>query len=214
MFLITNGLKQGDALSPFFFTFALEYAIRRDQVYQDDFKLNGTHQLLVYAVDVNILGGSVRTIVVSSKKTGLEVNAGKSKYIVMYRDQNEGRGHNIKIDNSFTETVEEFKYLRTTLTKQNSIQEEIKSRLKSGNACNHSVQNLLFSSLSSKHLKIKISSSSSSSSSAPQPWVGLGLLKQRSPATSILDIRPPISATQFPCVWKCVIPVVCVCVCV
>ena len=54
------------------------------------------------------------------------------------------------------ERVEEFKYLGTTLTKQNSIQKEIKSRLKLGNACYHSVQNLLSSSLLSKNLKIKI----------------------------------------------------------
>ena len=65
----------------------------------------------------------------------------------MSRDQNAGRSHNMKIDNSFFERVEELKYLGTTLTNQNSIQEEIKSRLKSGNACYHSVQNLLSSSL-------------------------------------------------------------------
>jgi len=52
--------------------------------------------------------------------------------------------------------MDEFKYLGTTLTNQNSIQEEIKSRLKSGNACYHSVQNLLSSSLLSKNLNIKI----------------------------------------------------------
>jgi hypothetical protein len=61
-----------------------------------------------------------------------------------------------KIDNSPFERVEDFKYLVTTLTNQNSTQKEIKSRLKSGNACNHSVQNLSSSSLLSKNTKIKI----------------------------------------------------------
>jgi len=62
----------------------------------------------------------------------------------------------MKIDNSSIESVEEFKYLGTALTNQNSIQEEIKSRLKSGNACYYLVQNLLSSRLQSKNLKIKI----------------------------------------------------------
>ena len=62
MFPIRNGLKQGKALSPMFFNFALEYAIRRVQVNQNGLKLNGTHQLLAYADDVNILGGSVHNI--------------------------------------------------------------------------------------------------------------------------------------------------------
>jgi len=74
----------------------------------------------------------------------------------MSREQKAGRSHRIKTDNSSLERVEEFKYLGTTLTNQNFIQEEIKSRLKSGNACYPSVQNLLSSSLLSKNLKIKI----------------------------------------------------------
>jgi hypothetical protein len=62
----------------------------------------------------------------------------------------------VKTDNSSTERVVEFKYLGTMLTDQNSVQEEIKSRLKLGNACYHSMQNVLSSRLLSKSLKIKI----------------------------------------------------------
>ena len=109
------------------------------------------------------MGGSVHTVkenaeaqVAATKKIGLEVNADKPKYMVKAREGNAGRGHSVKIDNSAIERVEEFKYLGVTLTDQNSIQEEIKRRLKLGNACYHSVQNLLSSRLLSKNLKIKI----------------------------------------------------------
>jgi len=105
---------------------------------------------VAYADDVNILGGSVRTVkenaealVIAAKEIGLEVNSDKTKYMVMSQDWNAERGHSVKINNSSFERVEEFRYLGMTLTDQNSIQEEIKSRLKVGNACCYLVQNLL-----------------------------------------------------------------------
>jgi len=76
--------------------------------------------------------------------------------MVTSRDQNAGRIHSVCIDNSMFDRVEDFKYLRTNLTNHNSIAEEIKSILRSGNACYHSVQNLLSFRLLSKNLKIKI----------------------------------------------------------
>ena len=95
---------------------------KRVQVNQDGLKLNGTHQLLASADDVNILGGSVHTVknnpealVVATKETGLEVNADKTKYMTVSRDHNAGRIHSTKMDNSSIERVEEFKYLGTTL---------------------------------------------------------------------------------------------------
>ena len=90
-------LKQGDALSPLLFNFALECAIRRIQVNQDGLKLNGTHQLLAYADDVNVLGGSILTLkenaealVAATREIGLEVSADKTKYTVISQDQNAG----------------------------------------------------------------------------------------------------------------------------
>jgi hypothetical protein len=74
--------------------------------------LKGTHQLLAYADDVKILGGSLHTVkentealVVTTKETELEVNVDKTKYMVVSRERNAGRGHSVKIDNSSIERV-------------------------------------------------------------------------------------------------------------
>jgi hypothetical protein len=98
------------------------------------------------------VGGSVSIIKkeLASKETGLELNADKNKYMVMSRGHYAGRSHNIKIQNSFLERVEQFKHLGTTITNKHCTQEEIKGRWKSGNFCYHFVQNLLSSILLSK----------------------------------------------------------------
>ena len=155
MFSIKNGLKQGNDLLLMLLNFPLKYGIRRVQVNKDGLKLNGTHQLLVHADNVNILDGSIHTakkntetLVVASKETD------KTKCMVMCQDQNAGRSHDTKIDNSSFERVELFKYLGTTVMNQNCIQEEIKSRLKMGNAFYHLAQNLFSTSLLTKNIKV------------------------------------------------------------
>jgi hypothetical protein len=129
MLPIRNGLKQGDAIWTLLFNYALKCTIRRVQVIQDGLKLNGTH-----ADDVNILGGSVNTIkenaeafIFVSKETGLEENAGETKYMTISRDQNDRRNHSIKNDNNSFERVEEFEYFGTILTNQNYFSKKLRA---------------------------------------------------------------------------------------
>jgi hypothetical protein len=105
---------------------------------------NGTHQLLAY-VGVNLLGDNVDTIekntealIDASKEVGLEINVEKTKHMLLYRHLNAGQNQDIKIANRSFENMPQFKYLGTTVTSQNLIQEEVKRRLNSGSACYHS----------------------------------------------------------------------------
>jgi hypothetical protein len=128
-------------------------------------KLNGTHQLLVYADDVNLLGDYINTLkkntetlIYARKEVVLEVNAESTKYMLLFHHQNTGQNHDIKIlaANRSFENVAQLKYLGMTVINQNLIQEEIKRRSNLGKACYHSVQNLWSSRLLSKNVKITI----------------------------------------------------------
>ena len=107
-----------DALLPLHFNWAVEYAVKRVQLHQDDLKLYDTQQRLVYADDVTIFGSSIHSVekntealVVAGKEIWLQINADKTKYVVIYWDQIAEWNHGIKTDNKSLEKVEEFEYL-------------------------------------------------------------------------------------------------------
>jgi hypothetical protein len=102
---------------------------------------------LAYADVFNIVGGNTDTIkkntealLDANKEVGLEVNPEKTKCMLMSRCQKTGQKRSIKTGNRAFEDIEKFKLFGTTLTDQNRMHEEIKSRLNSGNACYHLVE--------------------------------------------------------------------------
>jgi hypothetical protein len=132
----------------------LEYAFRRVQENQEGLILNGTHQLLAYADDFNIVGENIDTIqkntkalLEGSKEVGLEVNPEKTKYMLVSRCQKAGQRQGIKTGNRSFESLAKFKYFGTTLTNQNCIHEEINNN----NNVHSSIRNIgclqIFSSL-------------------------------------------------------------------
>jgi hypothetical protein len=95
------------------------------------------------------------TSIDASKEVDLNVNTEKTKYMLLSRHQNVGQNHDIMMGNICFENVAQFRYLGSTVTNQNLIQDEIKKRLNSGNACYRSVQNLLSFRLLSRNVKIR-----------------------------------------------------------
>jgi hypothetical protein len=148
-----NKLKQGDALCHHssILPHNKPTGVLENQV---GLEMNGTHQLFVYADDVNFLGDSINTTK-ENKETllgarwdiGLERKAEKTKYTIKSHHQNSEQNQDTRIANESFENVANFKCMRMTLTNQNEIHDEIKCRLNSGNTCYYSVQNLLSSCL-------------------------------------------------------------------
>jgi hypothetical protein len=89
--------------------------------------------------NIDTIKKNTNTLIDASKEVGLEINVEKTKYMLLSRYQNVCRNRDIKITNRSFENVSQFKYFGTTVTNENLIQEEIKRRLNSGNACCHSV---------------------------------------------------------------------------
>jgi hypothetical protein len=125
-------------------------------VHQEGPKLNNTDQFIVYADDVNILGGSVHTIkknaealAIASKETGLGINADKTEYTVMSRDQNAGESHNMKTENKSFEGLEQWENPQESKFHSGKL----KSRLQLGDAFYHSVQQFVSSSLLLNNIK-------------------------------------------------------------
>jgi hypothetical protein len=107
---------------------------------------------LVYTDDINLLGdsintikGNTKTLSEASRNVGLEINAEKTKHMIMSHHPNLGQNQNTRTANELFGNVAKFRYLGMKQTNQNDIHDEIKSRLNSGNACYQSVQNLLAS---------------------------------------------------------------------
>ncbi|KAJ4432833.1 hypothetical protein ANN_21472 [Periplaneta americana] len=145
---------------------AYRVLVGRSEESQDNrqgLELNGLHQLLVYADEVNMLGENpqmirenIEILLEASKVIDLKVNPEKTKYMIMSRDQNIVLNGNIKIGDLSFEEVEKFKYLGATVTNINDTREEIKRRINMGNACYDSLEKLLSFSLLSKNLKVRI----------------------------------------------------------
>ena len=127
-FSIENGLKQVDALWPLLFNFALECDIRKVQTTNLGLDMNGNHQVLAYADDVNLIGDGIRimernldVLLNTCRHIGLAVDTGKTMYMEIGLQRGMMANEHIKIGSNSYEKVKIFKYIGSLLTNQNSI---------------------------------------------------------------------------------------------
>jgi hypothetical protein len=100
--------------------------------------------------NINTIKENIESLLQTSRNIGLEINAEKTKYMIMSLHPNSGQDQNMRTANESFENVAKFKYLGTTLTNQNDIHDEIKSRLNSDNACYYSAKKKILSVLYKK----------------------------------------------------------------
>ena len=131
MFSIKSDLKLGDrcTFSSLLFDFVSEYAVWKVQTNHEGMILSGTYQFLISVDHANLLSENIHTIrntetlLVASEKNDLEVNAEKTKYMLISREQNAGQSHRTKLGSESFDSVAKFNYLRTTQTNQSFIDE-------------------------------------------------------------------------------------------
>lgn len=161
-FRINTGLRQGDLLSPMLFSLALEAVIRKVKVRTDGNIMNRSVQILAYADDLDIIGRSRGDIERNeelrreSDRFGLRINSDKTKYLVTTAKNKSRVSRDLVCGDCTFEAVEEFKYLRTLVNKDNVISEEIKMRINQGNKAYFALLSIMRSRSVSKSTKIKI----------------------------------------------------------
>ena len=162
-FTVLNGLRQGDALSPVLFNFALEWVMRKIQEIPRIFTARGMKLILAYADDIDIisdnLGEATRTYMrleEEAKKIGLTINEQKTKYMHMKRYSILRTPSNLSIGNASLQKTHEFKYLGTLITDDNVTRYEIQERIQNSWKCIYGLKQLLKSNALRRGEKIKI----------------------------------------------------------